>query len=231
MNQPTNALKIIDLSKMYSKKDIKRELKANGFGSVDTMVFQEDPINEHDTHTVYVWFRPTKKPFVVAKRCELTQKLGETIYKTTEIPVRCAQTPRIEDDEQWCLGENTCSHPDDMKTRLRIRELEKTIDKLEHKLELHEDIIYQLLGGLFHQGKQRVTLESHLNILFDLPQITTFSSQEGDNWPTTRQGDKLEADVKGLKKAMDNLEDKLKSIARSKRTIIVDTESDDECVA
>jgi uncharacterized coiled-coil protein SlyX len=221
MNQPTNAVKIIDLSKRFSKKDIKRELKANGFGSVDIIVF-EKYIYTEDYHTALVWFRPTKKPFVIETRRFLTERFEKNKRGIVSIPVRCAKTPEVEHNEKWCLTENKSIRPDDMVGR---------ITELERKLNRQEDIIYQLIGGLFHQTKQRDTLEYWVDTLFDRPHTTPSSNQEGDNWPTTRQGDELEVEVKGLKKAMSHLEDKLKRLARPHRRIIVDTESDDQCVA
>jgi uncharacterized coiled-coil protein SlyX len=221
MNQPTTALKIIDLSKRFSKKDIKRELKANGFGSVDMIVFEKDIYTE-DYHTALVWLRPTKKPFVIETRSLLTKRFEKSKRRIVSIPVRCAKTPEVEHNEKWCLTENKSIRPDDMVGR---------ITELERKLNRQEDIIYQLIGGLFHQTKQRDTIDYWLDILFDRPHTTPNTIQEGDDWPTTRQGDELEIEVKGLKKAMAELEDKLQRIARPHRRIIVDTESDDQCVA
>ena len=221
MNQPTTALKIIDLSKRFSKKDIKRELKANGFGSVDIIVFEKDIYTE-DYHTALVWLRPTKKPFVIETRSLLTERFKKSKRGIVSIPVRCAKTPEVEHNEKWCLTENKSIRPDDMVGR---------ITELERKLNRQEDIIYQLIGGLFHQTKQRDTLEYWVDTLFDRPHTFLETVQEGDSWPTTRQGDELEIEVKGLKKTMAELEDKLKRIARPHRRIIVDTESDDQCVA
>jgi uncharacterized coiled-coil protein SlyX len=221
MNQPTTALKIIDLSKRFSKKDIKRELKANGFGSVDIIVFKKD-IDTEDYHTALVWLRPTKKPFVIETRSLLTERFKMSKSGIVSIPVRCAKTPEVEHNEKWCLTKNKSPRPDDMVGR---------ITELENKLNRQEDIIYQLIGGLFHQEKQRDTLNYWLDTLFDLPHIFPKTIQESDPWPTTRQGDELEVEVKGLKKTMAHLEDKLKRLGRPHRTRIVDTESDEECIA
>lgn len=221
MNQPTTAVKIIDLSKRFSKKDIKRELKANGFGSVDIIVFKKN-IDTEELHTVLVWFRPTKKPFVIEMRTLLTERLEKSKRGIVSIPVRCAKTPEVQHNEKWCLTENKSLRPDDMVGR---------ITELESKLNRQENIIYQLIGGLFHQRKQRDTIEYWLDTLFDRPHTTPNSNQEGTNWPTTRQGDELEVEVKGLKKAMAELEDKLKRLSRPHRTRIVDSETDEECIA
>jgi uncharacterized coiled-coil protein SlyX len=221
MNQPTTAVKIIDLSKRFSKKDIKRELKANGFGSVDIIVFKKD-IDTEEFHTALVWFRPTKKPFVIETRRLLTEGLEKSKRGIVSIPVRCAKTPEVQHNETWYLTENKSLRPDDMVGR---------ITELESKLNRQENIIYQLIGGLFHQRKQRDTIEYWLDTLFDRPHTTPNSNQEGDSWPTTRQGDELEVEVKGLKKAMSHLEDKLKRLSRPHRTRIVDSDSDEECIA
>jgi hypothetical protein len=221
MNQPTNAIKIVELSKMFSKKDIKRELKANGFGSVDVIVFEKG-LSIYN-HTALVWFRPTTtKRFVIETRTFLTERFKSSRSGMVDIPVRCAETPEVEQNEKWYLMENKSPRPDDMVGR---------ITELDDKLNRHQDILYQLIGGLFHQRKQRDTQDYWLDILFDRPHTTPKSNQEGTKWPTTRQGDELEAEVKGLKTAMADLEDKVKSLARTHRTRIVDTESDDECIA
>jgi uncharacterized coiled-coil protein SlyX len=220
MFQPTTALNIIDLSKRFSKKDIKRELKANGFGSVDIIVFKEGLTA--DKHTVLVWFRPTKKPFVIETRILLTERFEKSKRGIVSIPVRCAKTPEVQHNEKWYLTNNESLRPDDMVGR---------ITELESKLNRQENIIHQLIGGLFHQRKQRHTIDYWLDTLFGHPHTTPNSNQEGDSWPTTRQGDELEVEVKGLKSAMAHLENKLNTLERPHRTRIVDSESDEECLA
>ena len=229
MNQPTNAVKIIDLSTMFSKKDIKRELKANGFGSVDVIVFEKG-VGTYN-HTVLVWFRPTTKRFVIETRSLLTERFENSKRGIVDIPVRCAE---IELNGKWYLMENKSLRPDDMMGR--VTELEKIIENMESKLKRHEDILHQLIGGLFNQSKQRDTIDFWQAVLFDTPYSK--SNQEDPGWPTTRQGDDLEVEVKDLKSAMArdqqkiaDLEDKLKRLARPHRTRIVDTESDDQCLA
>jgi hypothetical protein len=221
MNQPTTAVKIIDLSKRFSKKDIKRELKANGFGSVDIIVF-ENNIHRAEKHTALVWFRPTKKSFVIETRTLLTDRFEKSKRGIVHIPVRCAKTPEVENNGTWYLTENKSLRPDDMMGR---------ITELESKLKRHQDILYQFIGGLFCQTKQRDTQEYWLDILFDRPNKTPNFNQECDGWPTTRQGDDLEVEVKVLKKTMAELEDKLKRLTRTQRTRIVDSESDEDCLA
>lgn len=203
MNYPTNAVKIVDLSKMYSKKDIKRELKAAGLGRVDFIVFEEPSYNGANSHSAYVWFRPTRKSCVIAKRCELTRKLLETTFRMTSIQVRCAETPRTEYNEDWCLTENKALRPEDdvgdsvNELPDRMTALENTVDQLKSDLTCHRNIIYQLLGGLFNQDTQPATLDHYVNVLFN-NQSKPKDYTEESNWPTTRQGDLLEEEVERI---------------------------------
>ena len=241
----TASIEIIGLSTGYTKKDIKRELKANGLGRVDSI---KSVPTKNGLQIAYVWFRPTKKAFVLAKREELEHLISGSV-RCRFIRVRCAETPRIftdaeeqneEKDIYWCVRKG--------KTIFPLHEKAERMTEIERKIMSHETIIYQLLGGLFNQRTQNVILGDLLNILHDRPR--SFSSQGDNIWPTTRQGDQLEEEVKGLKveiarsyrvneslhKKLDILEERFKSLASQSRTsmsrvVIDDSESDEECIA
>lgn len=244
----TASIEIIGLSTGYTKKDIKRELKANGLGRVDSIKCMP---TKNGLQIAYVWFRPTKKAFVLAKREELEHLISHSV-RCRFIRVRCAETPRIfhpftdaeeqneEKDIYWCVRKG--------QTILPPREKAERMTEIERKIMSHETVIYQLLGGLFNQSTQNVILTDLLNILHDRPR--SFSSQGDNIWPTTRQGDQLEEEVKGLKeeiarsyrvnesvhKKLDILEERFKSLASQSRTsmsrvVIDDSESDEECIA
>ena len=244
----TASIEIIGLSTGYTKKDIKRELKANGLGRVD---FIKCMPTKNGLQIAYVWFRPTKKAFVLAKREELEHLISMSV-RCRFIRVRCAETPRIfhpftdaeeqneEKDIYWCVRKG--------KTIFPPYEKAERMTEIERKIMSHETIIYQLLGGLFNQSTQKVILTDLLNILHDNPR--SFSSQGDNIWPTTRQGDELEEEVKCLKteiartyrvndsvnKKLDILEEKFKSLANQSRTsmsraMIDEFELDEECIA
>lgn len=85
------------------------------------------------------------------------------------------------------------------------------------KIERCNDVLYQLLGGLFNQRTQAHTISWLLDTLRGedtVPhQQCNTSPEECSIWPTTRQGDdhekrllKLEETIKQLEKQVQNLE-------------------------
>jgi len=207
MSYPATSVKLVGISKIYSKKDIKREMKAAGFGRVDSIKFEEVSYNSSTTHSAYVWFRPTKKSFVLAKRCELTKKFSETTYRMTSIRVRCVETPRTEYNEDWCLTENNSPRVEEAGEYNQMEltaDLVNRVNCLEDKLERHATVLHQLIGGLFHQGKQKGMIDSYVSILFDQPNTTPI---DGNEWPTTRQGDCLKEHLESLEKQFEVFSD------------------------
>jgi BMFP domain-containing protein YqiC len=90
--------------------------------------------------------------------------------------------------------------------------LEKKVANLEEKLEGARNVIYQLLGGLFHQERQSGILDLHVDVLYperrqdadadadaagDIPDV-----DEANVFPTTRQGDALERRIFELEKRL-----------------------------
>lgn len=73
------------------------------------------------------------------------------------------------------------------------------IEKIEEKLEGVHRVVYQLVGGLYHQRDQGATLDHNLNILYPNSKVI-----DGENtskwtiWPTTRQGDECERRIEAL---------------------------------
>jgi hypothetical protein len=84
-------------------------------------------------------------------------------------------------------------------------EPESKIDSLEKKLDGVENVVYQLLGGLFNQSTQSDIIDSHLCCL----RGNEYSGKidEETIWPTTRQGDQHEKEIQLLKKQVSRLED------------------------
>jgi len=186
MNMPDN----------IGKRDIKREFKAAGYGSIDTILFE--PETFHGYNTVYVWFRPTRNEDVMQKRKDLQTNCGT--YENC-IDICCEKTPRSENGcgDRWFLlpNEERAEPPVfTQKTRQEMTDMNMDIKTLALIVERHKNIIYQLLGGLFSQDNQTYVLDDYLSYLFD-GEHTPVPKDE-DNLPRTRQGDELERRVKEL---------------------------------
>ena len=86
------------------------------------------------------------------------------------------------------------------------------IDSLEKKLDGVENVVYQLIGGLFNQSTQFNMIDSHISCLRG---TTCTSELEGQSvWPTTRQGDANEYEIKILKQQVSKLEDTVALLVR-----------------
>jgi hypothetical protein len=79
------------------------------------------------------------------------------------------------------------------------------IDDLEKKLDGVENVVYQLLGGLFNQRTQSDMIESHLCRLRG-NEYPGEVNKDTSIWPTTRQGDKNEEEIQLLKHQVSKLE-------------------------
>jgi uncharacterized coiled-coil protein SlyX len=79
-----------------------------------------------------------------------------------------------------------------------------SIKKLEGKLENEQEVVYQLLGGLFSHYSQRGILNSHIDNLFDRNSIIKKynNSSKWAQYPTTRQGDSNENRIDALEAQM-----------------------------
>jgi len=67
------------------------------------------------------------------------------------------------------------------------------IEELERKLERTNNVVYQLIGSLFHDIKQKGNLAIYMDILSSVDDISKF-----DMYPTTRQGDLCEKRIMEL---------------------------------
>ena len=89
---------------------------------------------------------------------------------------------------------------------------ETKIDVLEKKINGVEGVVYQLLGGLFNQETQINVLDSHLEYLKG--NIYTGKIAEQSIFPTTRQGDQHEEEIRLLKQQVSRLEDTVSLLVR-----------------
>jgi hypothetical protein len=186
MNMPVN----------IGQRDIKREFKAAGYGSIDTIVFEPETFEGYNT--VYVWFRPTTKERILQKRRDLQTNCGT--YQN-HIDICCDKTPRTENGcgDRWFLlpNEERAEPPVfSEKTQSQLNEMDFQIQHLSNKVEQQQQIIYQLLGGLFDGVAQEHVLDDYVSYLFDGTHKPVPSDE--DNLPRTRQGDVLEKKVEKL---------------------------------
>ncbi len=100
--------------------------------------------------------------------------------------------------------------------------LRKIIAMHDDQLERCKGVLYQLIGGLFHQKSQRLIMNMHINTLLN-PEEDEENKHEEDKdeededqkekfvsvWPTTRQGDEHEARISKLEEIIKNLEKKV----------------------
>jgi hypothetical protein len=80
------------------------------------------------------------------------------------------------------------------------------------KIKNVENVVYQLLGGLFNQTTQDEILTSHLNRLLDLNLKPTFTNEEKNIWPTTRQGDDHEIQLNELTKLIQKQQEQINAL-------------------
>ena len=67
----------------------------------------------------------------------------------------------------------------------------KMIKTEQEKLERVQEMVYQLLGGLFNPETQSKTRNVMVKSLFNMPQDAEDTTINEDTYPTTRQGDHL----------------------------------------
>jgi len=90
----------------------------------------------------------------------------------------------------------------------RVIKQQEIIEYQSKKIKNIENVVYQLLGGLFNQSTQENTLEFYLDALDD--RIHTMYDQDKCKWedtPTTRQGDYCEKRIKKLEKELNTLKE------------------------
>ncbi len=90
-------------------------------------------------------------------------------------------------------------------------EEESRLDQLQEKLERVDNVVYQLLGGLFNHETQNQQLDFHLRTLLGKKYTKTDSDDEEfleeTKWPTTRQGDQNKEEIRLLKEQVSKLEE------------------------
>lgn len=195
-NKMEQSIMMMNMPDNIGKRDIKREFKAAGYGSIETIVFEPETFEGYNT--VYIWFRPTTKESILQKRRDLQTNCGT--YQN-HIDICCDKTPRTENGcgDRWYLlpnEERTEPPVFSKKTQSQLYEMDFQIQHLSNKVEQQQNIIYQLLGGLFDGVSQEHVLDDYISYLFDGTHKPVPSDE--DNLPRTRQGDVLEKKVEKL---------------------------------
>ena len=86
-----------------------------------------------------------------------------------------------------------------------IEEQNNKIKELEKKIDNMNQVIRQLIGGLYCQNTQECVLETHLRVLdgeTSSSKPTEQDTHKWDHWPTTRQGDDCERRIEQLENSM-----------------------------
>ena len=92
-----------------------------------------------------------------------------------------------------------------------VQEQAEEIKILERKLEGLNQVVYQLIGGLYNQSEQSSIIKKHLEILLCDETHTPYYGDES-KWgiyPTTRQGDECERRIEELEKICARLDTNL----------------------
>jgi len=109
-----------------------------------------------------------------------------------------------------------------------INETDERMDALENKLSCVQDSVYQIICGIFNKDTQQNVLSDCINQLYEIPsdKIPYMGEiYEESRYPTTRQGDKNEEEIKLLKQEVEILKQqvsKLKEINHKLVNIIQD---------
>jgi hypothetical protein len=94
-----------------------------------------------------------------------------------------------------------------------VEEPSAKMDELEKKIDNVENVVYQLLGGLFNQTTQSNIIDSHLCDLRGTRFLGAGINEESI-WPTTRQGDQNEEEIRLLKQQVSKLEGTVEMLVR-----------------
>lgn len=86
-----------------------------------------------------------------------------------------------------------------------IKNLKETVEKLSKRLEGIDEVVYQLVGGLYCQKTQSGIIDIHLHHLgFEQFKnaTTKYDTHPSGIWPTTRQGDENRERIEKLENAL-----------------------------
>ena len=151
---------MMNMPVVIGKRDVKREFKAAGYGSIDTIIFEPETFDGYNT--VYLWFRPTTSESVNQKRLDLQKNCGT--YKNYIDPC-CDKTPQNGCGERWFLlpNEERAEPPVfTEKTQRQLNETDIQINVLTQTVQRQTEIIGQLLGGLDLNSHTKEDIKNYL---------------------------------------------------------------------
>ena len=93
-------------------------------------------------------------------------------------------------------------------------EPESRIDILEKKISSVQDELYQIVGGIYNQQTQSNVIDNHLSQIYHGKTSVAIDEEKESIWPTTRQGDANEEEIKLLKQQVSRLEDTVAVLVR-----------------
>jgi len=90
-----------------------------------------------------------------------------------------------------------------------LAELKKVVAQEKKKQHKIQEVVYQLLGGMFNQETQSKVLKHHVNLLMGNEMVGSCSLDE-NIMPTTRQGDENTREIANLSQVVSDLQIKEK---------------------
>jgi len=175
------------------KRKLKREFKLDGFGRIDQINILS--VNPDGYAEITVAFRYTDKNDII--------ELRDTVYsQMRDQPVRMHLSKEA-CEEYWILSlQRLPSYdswddtgiPDIQKMNHSTDQIEtdilQKIDDLTDKVQRQQDVIYQLLGGLYNHETQTQTLDNLVCLLLKKQPLDIFKdTSKWTIYPTTRQSD------------------------------------------
>jgi hypothetical protein len=176
--------------RVESQKQLKHLLQNQKVSQMQTQVRESKDRFQEEMNVMARQLENHK--WMIQKQRELIeiQQKDYSVSRSESLSVQNKEVSCCDIDEEL---EALREHPDRPKSvRDRCEELEKHVENIRF-------VTYQLLGGLFHQGKQHGCLRRHIDRLFyGEEKQEGVDIQEESTWPTTRQGDELAEIIEGL---------------------------------
>ena len=141
----------------------------------------------------------------------IKERYEQIVKQETEWEIEYYETAMMFNDRQTYYKEDFkgYSKPDsgDEEQPAPVTQPSAETGPLEKKINAIEEVVYQLIGGLFNQEKQSNVIDNHLAYLTG--KEVPYSSTIGDEsiFPTTRQGDANEEEIRLLKQQVSKLEE------------------------
>jgi hypothetical protein len=210
---------MMNMPVVIGKRDVKREFKAAGYGSIDTIVFEPETFDGYNT--VYLWFRPTTSESVNQKRLDLQKNCGT--YKNYIDPC-CDKTPQNGCGERWFLlpNEERAEPPVfTEKTQRQLNETDIQINVLTQTVQRQTEIIGQLLGELDLNSHTKEDIKNYLlygehmpvspkeDGLVDIPRTTQLETKIETIY---KKNETYERKLAAIEKRFENMEQRIPSI-------------------